>query len=110
MTWVVGVDATKKGWVAVVAEDGAFVEAHAFSTIAELTSQLTDVAVIGVDIPIGLPDSGRRAADVAAREFVGPRRSSVFFTHPRAVIDAPTYTDAREIAKRRFAAGVSAQA
>ena len=110
MTLVVGVDATMKGWVAVVAEDGAFVEARAFLTIAELASQLTDVDVIGVDIPIGLPDSGRRAADVAAREFVGPRRSSVFFTHPLAVIEAPTYADAREIAKQRFGTGISAQA
>ena len=84
MTLVVGVDATKKGWVAVLVEDDALVDAHAFSTIAELASQLPDVAVIGVDIPIGLPDSGRRVADIEARELVGPRRSSVFFTHPQA--------------------------
>ena len=79
-------------------------------SLAELASQLSDVAVIGIDIPIGLPDSGRRAADLAAREFVGPRRSSVFFTHPWAMIEAPTYADAREIAKQRFGAGISAQA
>ena len=110
MTLVVGVDATKKGWVAVVVEDGAFVEAQPFSTIAELASQRPDVAVIGVDIPIGLPDSGRRVADIEARELVGPRRSSVFFTHPQAVIEAETYAEAREIAKQRFGAGISAQA
>ena len=110
MTTVVGVDATRKGWVAVVLEDDVFEVARAFPTIAELASQLSNVAVIGIDIPIGLPANGRRAADLAAREFVGPRRSSVFFTHPWAVIEAPTYADAREISKQRFGTGISAQA
>ncbi len=49
-------------------------------------------------------------ADTEASAFVGPRRSSVFWTPPRAVIEAETYEDARQLAKERFGFGVSSQA
>ena len=49
-------------------------------------------AVIGIDIPIGLPDTGRRQADVLAYTLVGPRRSSVFMTPVRAALEAAATT------------------
>lgn len=110
MASVAGVDATKKGWVAVIADESGFREALVVQSIADLTPELGDLAVIAIDIPIGLPSKGKRKADIAARKFVGPRRSSVFTTPPRAVIEAPTYAEARDIATRRFGYGVSAQA
>ncbi len=58
---------------------------------------VADASVVGVDIPIGLPSEGARAADVAARVFVGPRRSSVFPTPPRAALVAPTYAEGRRV-------------
>ncbi len=56
-----------------------------------------------IDMPIGLPESGPRAADVEARRRVGPRRSSVFPAPARAVVGAPTYAEA--CARSRLACG-----
>ena len=47
-----------------------------------------------IDIPIGLPESGPRPADVEARRRVGPRRNSVFPAPARAVLGATTYGEA----------------
>jgi predicted RNase H-like nuclease len=60
-----------------------------------------DAAAIGVDIPIGLPEAPLREADRAAREFVGERRSSVFATFPSAVLEAPSYEEAKAISIAR---------
>lgn len=38
---------------------------------------MPDARAVAIDIPIGLPETGRRAADDAARSLLGPRRSSV---------------------------------
>jgi predicted RNase H-like nuclease len=54
------------------------------------------VTLITIDIPIGLPDTGSRAADHAARVAVGPRWQSVFLTPIRAALEAPTYAEANE--------------
>nr|WP_231640215.1 DUF429 domain-containing protein [Micromonospora sp. NRRL B-16802] len=60
---------------------------HVGRTIAALVTNAEmdgHLAVIGIDIPIGLPDTGRRQADVLAYKLVGPRRSSVFMTPVRS--------------------------
>jgi len=110
MTVVAGVDGYKRGWVAIVLENRTFTEAHVFSAIEELVTGLAVASAIGIDIPIGLPTSARRAADAEAAAFVGPRRSSVFPTPPRAVIEAESYEEARRVAKEQFGIGVSSQA
>ena len=51
------------------------------SNIEELVGQAaTDgpLDAVAIDIPIGLPDKGRRKADELAKAAIGPRRSSVF--------------------------------
>ena len=58
---------------------------------------------VAIDIPIGLPESGPRQADVEARRRVGPRRSSVFPAPARAVLGATTYAEA--CARSRQASG-----
>jgi predicted RNase H-like nuclease len=60
-----------------------------------------DAAAVGVDIPIGLPETPLREADRVAREFVGERRSSVFATFPAVVLEAPTYEEAKAICVAR---------
>jgi predicted RNase H-like nuclease len=95
VTLVVGVDACRGGWFAVVAEDGRFVDTQFGATFAELLTGFPGASVIAVDIPIGLPAEGARAADTAARQFVGPRRSSVFPTPTRASLRASSYAEAR---------------
>ncbi len=97
MTLVAGVDASRGGWVAVVVDAGHFADSLSATTFAQLLGSLKDASAVAVDIPIGLPNEGVRAADVAARTFVGPRRSSVFPTPPRAALVASTYAEARGV-------------
>ena len=97
MSVVAGADACRGGWVATVLDDGQFSDSRSAATFAQLLAELSTATAIGVDIPIGLPSEGVRAADIAARAFVGPRRSSVFPTPPRAALAAATYVDARHL-------------
>ena len=106
----VGVDAHRKGWIAIVVDLSGFVDAHAFGHFADLAQDLANVDVLAVDIPIGIGDSHPRLADIAARKFVGRRRSSVFLTPPISVLKASDYASARRTAREQFDIGVSAQA
>ena len=67
-------------------------------------------AVVGIDIPLGLPTSGPRACDVAARARPGPRRSSVFPAPMRAVLDAADHRDAVRRSTAASGRGLSVQA
>jgi predicted RNase H-like nuclease len=54
--------------------------------------------VLGVDIPIGLPECGSRACDRAARQLLGtPRASSVFSAPLRPALAATSYAEACRI-------------
>jgi predicted RNase H-like nuclease len=65
---------------------------------------------IAIDMPIGLPDAGRRACDVAARAQLGVRRSSVFPSPIRPMLDASSYAEAVAIGRRVDGRGLSRQA
>ena len=107
MARVVGIDGCRKGWVAVALDDDGVVTVHELSTIAALP---LDVAVAGIDIPMRFPIAGRRAAEVAARVALGQRRSSIFFTPPRHVLDASTHAVACELSRAAGLGGISLQA
>ena len=101
-----GVDAARGGWIAVALADGRFVDAVLERRFPAVLERFEDADVIGVDVPIGLPEPGvRRRADIEARMVVGARRSSIFFTPSRAALDAPTYSEARRIAPSTSAQG-----
>jgi predicted RNase H-like nuclease len=97
----VGLDACRGKWLAVSLDEGRFDDARLGSDAAVLLTAWPDAAAIGVDIPIGLPNAPLREADRVAREFVGERRSSVFATFPAAVLEAPTYEEAKGICVAR---------
>jgi predicted RNase H-like nuclease len=97
---VLGLDACRGSWLAIVLDGRRFVEA-AIGTAAALVAMRPTAAAIGVDVPIGLPETPDRAADREARRFVGERRSSVFPTFPRVVLEAPTYADAKTTCEAR---------
>lgn len=94
---VIGVDWYKAGWVAVVLEPDPRVVVA--TGLDQLIARVDGVACVGVDMPIGLPETTREA-DTEARAFVGVRRNSVFMTPPREVLDAPSYDEANTIAER----------
>lgn len=68
------------------------------------------LAALAVDMPIGLPDAGPRACDLAARRRLGPRRASVFPTPVRAALGAPTYAEALARSRAADGRGLSRQA
>lgn len=109
MARVVGADVWKKGWVAVVTVDGWIASIDAYDTMADLASTEADAEVIAVDIPIGLPVAPPRAADAAARRFIGARGSSVFPTPPRDVLELGTYKDALRFSREKYGVGLTAQ-
>lgn len=98
---VLGLDASRGKWLAVVLDDsGSFVDAR-YGTAAALTTTYPMAAAIGVDVPIGLPEMPDRDADRAARKFVGERRSAVFPTFPRPILEAATYDQAKALCEAR---------
>jgi predicted RNase H-like nuclease len=106
---VAGVDGYRKGWVAVSLDPSGDVEVSTHVTFAEVLS--LQARVIAVDIPIDPPGLGARAADAAARAFVGgSRASSVFPTPPRAALEARTFSEANEITRTITGKGLSQQA
>jgi len=60
-------------------------------------------------MPIGLPDTGPRACDIAARARLGVRRASVFPSPIRPMLDATSYADALAIGRRIHGRGLSRQ-
>jgi predicted RNase H-like nuclease len=107
---VVGIDACPGGWVGIVLDDAAHPTGVFGRTVARLLRAAPPVTLITIDIPIGLPDTGSRAADHAARIAVGPRWQSVFLTPIRAALEAPTYAEANHLARQQSGAGISRQA
>ncbi|MCW2525936.1 MAG: hypothetical protein JWM76_796 [Pseudonocardiales bacterium] len=78
---VVGVDGWTGGWVAAAVAGGRL----SWSVHTTFTDVLRAYpkALIGVDMPIGLPRAGYRDCDLAARTYLGPARSSIFLTPTR---------------------------
>lgn len=103
---VLGADGSRGGWVGAVLPVSGVGEVRLLSapdvrTLVDHATQLGRLAVIGVDTPIGLPDTGPRQADVLARRRLGRKASSVFPTPVREALAATTYAQAREISVAR---------
>jgi len=109
---VAGVDACKRGWVAVAVEDyvtGAYF-AEDIQTLMTLLQSEGPVAAVAVDMPIGLPDQGERKADVLARAAIGPLWPSVFMTPVRQALEAADHAAASAINHKLAGHGISIQA
>ena len=117
---VIGVDARPGGWACAQVDiggegfgggegrAGGAVEADAGDTAGSSPrtpvrwlslSSLPEVLalpadVVGVDIPVGLPERGRRACDLAAKARLGAAHARVFLTPPRAVLEAADHASA----------------
>jgi len=108
---VAGADVWKGQWVVVVLDDGRFGRAFLSPTIDVALDRAPDAKVFGVDMPIGLPKPGkRRLADLQARDYVGPRRQSVFMTPSLDLLSAPSHQEANACARTKGRDGISAQA
>ena len=111
---VLGVDGCPGGWVGAVLVPGAprprVVVAPTIEQLVETVRADVDVQVVGIDIPIGLPDSTIRKADVLARRALRGRASSVFTTLTRPAYLASDRAAADAVNRGLSGQGVGAQA
>ena len=108
---VAGADVWKGQWIVVVLADGRFHRAFVAKTIEAAIDQVPNAAAVGIDMPIGLPEPGKkRPADEMARALVGPRWQSVFMTPSLDLLEAETHAQANELAVGAGRDGISAQA
>jgi predicted RNase H-like nuclease len=95
---VLGVDASPTGWVGVLLAPGArpaALSSRSMAALVELARETAPLAVVAIDIPIGLPDTGGRQADVLARQALPGKGSSVFATLTRSAYLAESYAEGR---------------
>jgi predicted RNase H-like nuclease len=81
---VLGVDGSRGGWV------GALVRGQdvRWLVLPDVRAALAvDAEVVAIDMPIGLPDTGRRACDLQAKRLLGAAHPRVFLAPPREVLD-----------------------
>lgn len=111
---VAGVDAAKGGWVMAVTATtpGSPVAFSVWPSFADVWGQARSqrLLAVGVDMPIGLPGKDLRRSDVEARELLGPRRSSLFWTPPLCVLNAADHAEANHQARAHTGRGLSIQA
>jgi predicted RNase H-like nuclease len=132
---VAGADGCRTGWVLAVhwpagqpapgklrspdrhdrSEERNFDGRLEITVVAALDGVIEDVAAgrlaaLAIDMPMGLPEAGPRACDLAARRRLGPRRASVFPTPVRAALDAPSYAEALARSRAVDGRGLSRQA
>jgi predicted RNase H-like nuclease len=96
---VAGIDGCRGGWLVATAAG--------IRMSAQL--DLRDMALAGVDMPMGLTDGPRRECDTAARKFLGRGGSSVFPAPPRAILDCADYGTALALARATTGRGISRQ-
>ncbi|HXE26957.1 MAG TPA: DUF429 domain-containing protein [Stellaceae bacterium] len=105
-----GVDGYKRGWIAVWLDD----DLRAGWELIDNTDRLAalDTSMVMIDIPIGLPDTGYRGCDLAARRllgaaaprvFLGLRRPLLQYLDDYAAANAWCKSNGKGLAKQSFA-------
>lgn len=107
----VGVDGCPGGWIAACLSDAAVT--WRFAAVVDIGALIPDDSCVGVDMPIGLLESGLRECDALARRELPGAASRVFTTPPRQVLelgpDAPN-AEVQELSRALVGQGVSRQA
>ena len=109
-----GVDGAPGGWVLATTgvANGSEVEFSLWESFDELwvDARRLSLVAVGIDMPIGLPSTTPRTADVQARRLLGRRRSSLFWSPPAATVDARDYVEANCASRDHLGMGLSKQA
>ncbi len=108
---VAGIDGRRGGWVIATVDLTPNPSLVSLEYVAPLGPALVDdLAVIAIDMPIGLSDSGSRACDTAARKLLRPHASRVFPAPPRAALPyVDDYTAACEASRSAGGKAISRQ-
>ncbi|MDH3683260.1 MAG: DUF429 domain-containing protein [Acidimicrobiia bacterium] len=111
---VVGADGCRGGWLLVWTggELGSDLTAERVDDLGPIVDRVRDgeVAVLAVDMPIGLLADRPRPCDIAARVVLGHRRSTVFPAPVRATLAADDYDEACRLSRRAHGKALSKQA
>jgi predicted RNase H-like nuclease len=77
LTHIAGLDGCKKGWIALYrALEESIIKSRIVTSVEELFAAINDLAVLAIDIPIGLTESGPRQCDVMARRELARERGA----------------------------------
>lgn len=109
---IAGIDGCKAGWF-VVAADASLntIDYFVAADIHGAAAALHDGTVVGIDIPIGVPDAGPRQCDSAARRLLSPGRTSSVFPAPiRPILGVRDYRQACDLRESVDGKRMSAQA
>ena len=109
---VAGVDGRRGGWVVATVDVTGPARLQSLEYVAPLAPVLAeDLAVIAVDMPIGLSNTGSRACDMAARALLQPHGSRVFPAPPRVALEhRDDYAAACEASRAATGKAISRQA
>ena len=99
-----GIDGVKGGWIfataCVIEGKIGQIDLRFQSTL--IHSDLSEIDIIGIDMPIGLPTQtrkGGREAEKKARKYLPGRASSIFSTPCRGCLTASSYPEALAISR-----------
>lgn len=106
-TW--GIDACRFGWVLVQYGFEGWLSLHLIKHLCEWIARLQSNSIALIDIPIGLPEQGRRLCDQLAREWLKQRRNSVFIVPARKAVYADEYPEACEVNRKHQGVAFSKQ-
>lgn len=105
MTRVVGVVPHPSGWAAVALRDGAFEQAMLASRLDDIVVAGGGIAVLGVDVPLGVLPDRCRAVDTLAGDRLGPRCGSLYQVPPLAVWQDNDFTAANKVCRQHTGTG-----
>jgi predicted RNase H-like nuclease len=109
LTRIAGLDGCPEGWVAAIRE-GVTLDVRIVRSDEELLVLFAQCAIVAIDIPIGLSDSGPRSCDHHARRLLGRRSSSVFPAPLRQLLASRDYAEANRLSREIQQRGISKQA
>lgn len=109
MGLVAGIDGCRGGWL-MVRLDTASRQISVDLAPSWRDLDFSHLALVAVDMPIGLADRGPRACDLAARTLLPPgRKSSVFAAPRRYMVACRSWQEAHAEGRRREGIGLSKQ-
>jgi predicted RNase H-like nuclease len=99
MSLICGIDGCRGGWVVISKDlDTGAISWRLIHSASEIVDPGPEPLVVAIDIPIGLPERGARACDLAARQLLGRGHASSVFPAPiRPVLIAGSYNEACQI-------------
>jgi predicted RNase H-like nuclease len=112
MTIIGGADGCAGGWVCIERDTiTGDIFGEVFATTQELMERGRYLAVLTVDIPIGLTDAEPRECDRQARRLLTSRRGSSVFPAPvRAALEGATYSECCDLSAAASGKRLSKQA